>query len=207
VSRRFALLVHVFDLSDNDIPDDVLIESEPAVAFLTDIKKIIVSMGCCTHFLRRENISVVTQSINALDQGFFYAGGHVQSCSLGEVPERIVNNATSQALFLFVSAGGHTEPSALPLVKTEKPRLGLHEFLILLTQLSQGFSFGSIDSSVYVGPSRIYDARGVPRDDLLDLDEYSDFDGQDHHDNLVRASEMGILLELVDTAAIRTCVS
>jgi hypothetical protein len=51
------------------------------------------------------------------------------------------------------------------------------------------------------------EGRGVPLETFLDLDEYSDFDVQYHDYNLVRASEMGIAPEIVDTAAIRICIS
>jgi hypothetical protein len=47
----------------------------------------------------------------------------------------------------------------------------------------------------------------VRREDFLDLDEHPTFDVQDHYDYLVRASEMGIVPELVDTVVIRPSIS
>jgi hypothetical protein len=97
VSRKSSHHVHVLGLSNDGIPDDMVIECELAFAFLSDIKKITLSIGCRALFPRREGIVVATPSIDAVGEGFSQAGRHVQSFSLGDVPERVVNSATSQA--------------------------------------------------------------------------------------------------------------
>jgi hypothetical protein len=97
VSRKSSLPVHVLGLSNDGIPDDMLIECELGLAFLPNIEKITLPIGCRALFPRREGIVVATQSIDAVGEGFFQAGRHAQWFSLGDVPERVVNSATSQA--------------------------------------------------------------------------------------------------------------
>jgi hypothetical protein len=48
--------------------------------------------------------------------------------------------------------------------------------------------------------------RGLPGEDCLDLDEYWDFEAQDHYDYLVPASAMSVVPVLADTQIIRPCV-
>jgi hypothetical protein len=143
VSTKSLLPVRVLGLPDDDIPDDVLIECELAFAFLPDIEKMIVSMGCRAPSPRRED-TVLDQSTDVVDQGYLQAGRHVQSFSLSDVPERVVNSATSQASFLLLSMRGIVEPITLPFIKAKKPRLELHQFLTFLSHPSQTFSLNSI---------------------------------------------------------------
>jgi hypothetical protein len=142
-----SLLLHVPDLSDDNILDYALIECELAFAFLPDVEKIIVFMRCSARFPRRGDNIVTTQSIDAVDKELFQNRCCFQSFSLGGIPDWLVNSATSQAFFLLLRASWFMEPMAVSFIKAKKARLGLHAFLIFLSHLSQGFSLGSIDSS------------------------------------------------------------
>jgi hypothetical protein len=76
LSRRTSLSVHILNLPDRDIPDDVVMEAQLPFAFRPDIEKIIVSLGRPSRFPRREDIIGATQSIEATEQGLFEAKHH-----------------------------------------------------------------------------------------------------------------------------------
>lgn len=119
----------VFDLSDEGIPGDMVIECELVIAFLPDIEKMIIFRRYHARFPKREGILLATQSIEFLNQGRFEVRCHIQLSSLDDLPELAVNSATSQALCLSLSARGIVEPMALFLIETQKPSPGLHEFI------------------------------------------------------------------------------
>jgi hypothetical protein len=56
VLRKLSLPVHVLDLSDDGIPDDVLVECEPAFAIQPDIEKIITFTECRAPFPRKGDL-------------------------------------------------------------------------------------------------------------------------------------------------------